>query len=141
MTTPAPRLTLTLLDGGFAICRLPADEPIPAWARRGALTSITLTVDELSIVCAADDVPDHVNADPGWRALQVAGPLPLDVPGVLAALAGPLADAGIPIFAVSTFDTDYLLVGSDRLDDTRAALGAAGHTLSPGTDDDPKGSL
>lgn len=122
-------LTLVLHPGRYAICRLPANDPVPAWARRGALTSITLTRDELSIVCREADVPPDVRQEPGWRALKVAGPLALEISGVLSSLAGPLADAGIGIFTVSTFDTDYLLVKEDRLDEAISVLASAGHRV------------
>lgn len=103
-------LTLTVLPETIAICRLSVDEAVPDWAMLGEFVSITHTADELSIVCAEENVPLEVKADRGWRALKVAGPLDLALTGVLASLANPLAEAQINIFAVSTFDTDYLLV-------------------------------
>ena len=81
-----------------------------------ALTSISFTADETSVVCASGLVPAGVTADPGWRALAVAGPMDLDLTGVLASLTQPLADAGLALFAVSTYDTDYLLVRASALE-------------------------
>ena len=102
--------TLSVLPETLAICRLNANEAIPAWAMNGEFVAITRTLDELSIVCAAENVVPDVKADRGWRVLKVAGPLDLTLTGVLASLAKPLAEAKINIFTVSTFDTDYLLV-------------------------------
>jgi hypothetical protein len=103
-------LTLTILAKPLAICRLSPDTDVPEWAMIGEFVSITHTADELSIVCAEENVPSDVKADRGWRALKVEGPLDLALTGVLASLANPLAEARINIFAISTFDTDYLLV-------------------------------
>lgn len=116
----------------FAVCRLGPGEPIPGWAQQapGPLASVTRTRDELSIVVAQSAVPREVQAETGWRALSVEGPLPFTLTGVLVSLAAPLADAGVPIFVLSTFDTDWLLVANDRLDDAVAALERAGHQVN-----------
>ena len=90
------------------------------------------TAADTSIVCASARVPDGVRAERGWRALTVEGPLDFALTGVLAALAVPLADAGVSIFAVSTYDTDHVLVRSDRLADAVEALRAAGHSVVGG---------
>lgn len=115
----------------FAICRLPSEDPIPGWAEEAVqnLVSITRTGDELSIVCPQSAVPPDVRAELGWRALSVRGPLPFHLTGILASLAAPLAAAGVPIFALSTHDTDWLLVGRDLVDDACAALEFAGHQI------------
>ncbi len=126
--------TIALLDGTFAVCRLPADAPLPGWALGGAagpFVAIARTGDELSIVCRAEAVPQEVRSEPGWRCLRVAGALDFAEVGVLAALLAPLAAAGIAVFVVSTFDTDYLLVKSDRLDAAVEALRHAGHCVEP----------
>lgn len=122
-------LSLTVLSDPLAVCRLAPEDDPPPWAR-GQLVSVTRTAGELSVVCAHDAVPDGVRADGPWRALSVSGPLPFTATGVLAALAGPLAAAGIPIFALSTFDTDHLLVGAGALDDAIAVLREAGHRVT-----------
>ena len=88
------------------------------------------TAAEVSVVCDAAGVPDGAAAERGWRALTVEGPLDFALTGVLAALAVPLAAAGVSIFAVSTYDTDHVLVRSERLADAVAALRAAGHTVA-----------
>lgn len=126
----AHRLDLDLLPSPFAVCRLPADSPAPEWAT-GRLCSITRSADELSVVCPEEVVPDAVRSAGGWRCLKARGPFAFDETGVLASLASPLADAGVPILAPSTFDTDYLLIPGDRLERARTALRAAGHRLYP----------
>lgn len=107
-----PPLTLTLLSETLAVCRLEPDDPVPSWADGPGFASVTRTDDELSVVCPERRVPDDVRAEGGWRAFRVEGPLDFSMVGILASLTGPLAAAGIPVFAVSTFDTDYLLVSS-----------------------------
>jgi len=119
--------TFTLLDGHYAIVRLHADDPIPAWAR-GAFSSITRTGDELSVVCDEGGAPDVV-ADRGWRCLKLAGPFPLDQTGVAAAFTRVLADAGIALFVISTYDTDYVLVRDAALEHASAALRASGYAV------------
>jgi hypothetical protein len=120
-------VTFTILEGDYAIVRLGADEAIPPWAR-GAFVSITRTSDELSIVCEEGNVPD-VLADRGWRCLKVAGPMPLDQTGVAAAFTRVLADAGVALFVISTYDTDYVLVRDAAIDDAVAAFRAAGYVV------------
>jgi hypothetical protein len=122
-------LALSLLPERFAITRLGADSAIPAWATEGPFFSITRTGDELSVVTELSRVPAGVQSQPGWRVLKVQGPFVLSEVGVLAALATPLAEARISLFAISTFDTDYLLVASDTLSAAVAALERAGHTI------------
>jgi hypothetical protein len=124
-------LTLVPVEGDFAICRLPHDAPLPVWTFGGAFFSITRTADELSVVCRQEAVPAGVRCERDWRCLRVAGTLDLSLVGVLASLVAPLADAGISVFAVSTFDTDYLLV--KELDAKRAAevLRSKGHAIAP----------
>ena len=119
-------LTLTVLPETLAICRLSVDEAVPDWAMLGEFVSITHTNDELSIVCAEDNAPADVKADRGWRALKVEGPLDLALTGIVASLADPLAKAQINIFAVSTFDTDYLLVKGYNLPSACDVLRRAG---------------
>ena len=121
--------TLRLLVGELAISRLAPDAPPPDWAQVGELTSITRTRDELSVVCAAAAVPDDIPHDRGWRALELRGPLDFDLVGILADLSATLADAGVSIFAISTHDTDYVLVRAHQLDQGVTALEAAGYRV------------
>jgi hypothetical protein len=123
-------MRLDVLSGEFAIVRLDPNVNIPAWAQPEQPTeflSITRTRDELSIVCESSQVPVELAAERGWRCLKVAGPLDFSLVGVLASLAEPLARAGIPIFSISTFDTDYLLVNAAKLEAAIAALESMGH--------------
>jgi len=103
------KLKMTAIDGRFAVCRLEANHPLPAWAI-GTFVSITRTPDELSIVCPQESVPADIRAERDWRLLRVEGPIPFEVTGVAAAITTPLADAGISVFLIATFDTDYVLV-------------------------------
>ena len=116
-----------VLPGSFAVCRLERHAPWPEWAR-GSFVSLTATEDELSVVCEASAVPAGITADREWRVLKVAGPFAFTTTGVLASLAAPLAQAGVSLLAIATYDTDYLLVKSDALDRAIATLTAAGHT-------------
>jgi uncharacterized protein len=124
------RLELMVLPEVFAIVRLAADAPLPLWAIEGDFFSVTRTSDELSLVCRANQVPSSLTAEMGWRALKVQGPFALSEIGVLAALSAPLAQAKVSLFAISTFDTDYLLVSDKKLNAAIAALRAAGHAVS-----------
>lgn len=122
-------LRLQVLPEVLAVCRLAADDALPLWLPARSFLSVTRTAVELSVVCAADAVPAGIRCEPGWRALAVAGPLDFALTGILASIATPLADAGISIFAISTFDTDYVLVKAERLNDAIEALRRAGHHL------------
>jgi hypothetical protein len=126
---PPPALRLTVLDDTFAVCRLPADAIVPDWAWTGEVACVTRTRDELSIVCRGDLVPAEVLREGGWRCLRVRGPLPFTLTGVFSRIAQPLADAGISLFAVMTYDTDYVMVKDEALRDAIGALMAAGHEV------------
>src|SRR5512134_1271532 len=121
--------TLTLLPGRLAICRLHPEAALPAWAEGGAFCSVTRTKDELSVVSEEAAVPEGITANRGWRMLKLHGPVPFEETGILAALAAPLASSGLSIFAISTFDTDYLLVKDDALEAALRALRGAGHKI------------
>lgn len=124
------KLTLTLLPETLAICRLPPEVPTPAWASGGDFFSITRTRDELSVVAPEGRVPAAVRREGSFRALKVEGPIPFSAVGILAALLDPLARAGISVLALSTFDTDYLLVKQSDLDRVVAELRATGHRVN-----------
>jgi hypothetical protein len=121
-------LILDVLPGSFAICRLAPDAPLPPWIA-GAFTSITRTATELSIVCDDAAVPASVAAQRNYRALAVRGPLDFSLVGIVADLSRVLAAASISIFVVSTYDTDYLLVGDANFERAIATLREAGHTV------------
>jgi hypothetical protein len=123
------RLHFSVLPGPLAIVRLAPDAAIPAWAASRTFSSVTRTEEELSIVTPASNVPAGLSQDTQWRALKVHGPFDLAEVGVLAAISVPLADVGISIFVISTFDTDHLLVADQRLQAAILALEKAGHTV------------
>ena len=122
-------LTLAFLPDRYAVCRLGENDSVPDWAYSRGFVSITRTQEELSIVCLQDSVPSDVSCRRDWRCLKVDGPLDLEQTGVLASLAGPLADAGIPVFVVSTYDTDYLLVSAPQATRAAEVLTDAGHRI------------
>ncbi len=116
----------------FALARLGALEAVPDWVAGHDLIAVVRTRDELSIVCRSDAVPASVDdVQRGFRGLAVVGTLDFGLTGVIAGLTRPLADAGIPIFSISTFDTDYMLVRGERLDAAKAALAGAGYDVLP----------
>lgn len=125
----AARRRLVVLEGRFAVCRMPADAPWPE-AMAGPLASITRTADEVSIVCPSGQAPSGARVEDGWRALQLQGPIPFEEIGVLSALSAALAAAGLSVFALSTFDTDYVLVREAALVRAMAALRDAGYAVS-----------
>lgn len=114
----------------MAICRLPPEDQLPSWATALPLSSITRTATELSVVCPESVLPECTKTVAGWRVFQVEGVLDFSVTGILASLAQPLADAGVSIFAISTYDTDFVLVQEKDLEKAVEALTASGHCVS-----------
>ena len=123
----SPKLRLVVMPGVHAVVRLGPRAKVPT--RLTGFHSITRTDKELSIVCRQDLAPRGGRSEKGFRCLEVSGPLPFDATGVLASLALPLARARIPILAISTFDTDYVLVREERLSAAVRALERAGHSV------------
>jgi hypothetical protein len=116
----------------LAVCRLASDARTPGWAMEGEFFCVVRTREELSIVyredvCRGDPMPDAAPVEPGWLALKLEGPFQFSMTDVLASFLQPLAEARIPIFAISTFDTDYVLIKRENLEQAVAALGTAGH--------------
>ena len=122
-------VTIDRWPDSYAVCRLDPTAAVPEWASRGRLHSITRTATELSIICDADGVPSDVRAERGYRVLAVRGPLDLKLTGVLAGLVAPLAAAGISVFAIATYDTDYLLVREHDIDHAVTVLRNAGYEV------------
>ncbi len=116
------------LPSTFAVCRLPPDAPAPATTV--PFTSITRTADELSIVCPIDQAPQNAKCESPWTCFKLEGPFPFALTGVLASFLNPLAERGIPIFAIATFDTDYVLVKEEHAETAAETLIKAGHTLT-----------
>ncbi|MGB3500543.1 MAG: ACT domain-containing protein [Mesorhizobium sp.] len=124
-----PFITLRALDGEYAIARLEADAAIPGWADGPGFVSISRSDEELSVVCLAARVPADIRHDAGWSCLKFHGPFAFDETGIALAVIRPLSDAGIGIFFVSTFDTDYLLLKAENMSRAKALLTQAGHKL------------
>ncbi len=120
------------LPGPYAIVRLPPDAPVPDWTTKGKFTSITRTPEELSIVCPADSIPKDLDPGSRWVCLRLEGPFAFSQTGVLLSFIEPLSNNGIPIFAISTYDTDYVLVSKEHIDRALDSLREAGHELLSG---------
>ena len=123
------KLRFRRIAGQFAVCQLSADAPVPQWATVGVFTSVTRTADELSIVCPLENVPQKHKPEVPWICFKLEGPFDLLQVGVLASFIDPLASSGIPIFAVATYDTDYVLIQEDFAVRALEALKEAGHGL------------
>ena len=119
-------LPLVILPDRLAVCRLASYAPFPDWARPGYLLALVRTPDELSVVCEERLVPPEVRAERGWRAFQVMGSLDFSMVGVLVVILTPLAEAGVNILAISTYETDYILVRESALERAVQSLTQAG---------------
>ncbi len=124
-----PKLTISLLSDELAVCRLPADREPSASLADGGFYSITRTADEVSVVCPADSAPTWAECERGWRAFVVDGPLDLALVGVLNSMLTPLVAANVPVFAISTYTTDYVLVREKDVRPATTAFKIAGHTV------------
>ncbi len=122
-------LDLYLLDGTYAVCQLEATVPIPGWALGEGFVSISRSEEELSVVCLESRVPAGIKAERDWRCFGLAGPFDFALTGILAAVLNPLAQAGVGVFAVSTYNTDYVLIKSEHLNQGITALTQAGHRV------------
>ncbi|OJJ14472.1 hypothetical protein BKI52_42585 [marine bacterium AO1-C] len=120
------QLTFELLSGIYSLCRLEPHEGVPNWVYLSAFYSITKSKEELSIVCEEYLVPNDVTVEESWRLLRIKGTLDLSLTGITAKFSTPLADAGINICVIATYDTDYLMVKSDKILDTLNTLSHAG---------------
>ena len=125
-----PNLTLSILPNHLAICRLSPDADIPAWSKNTEFYSITRSKDELSVICFNENAPLDVQAERDWRALKIQGRLDFSLTGILASLVSPLAEAEISVFAISTYDTDYVLVREKFLSQAISILKKEGHSLN-----------
>jgi hypothetical protein len=109
-------LTMKLLKEKCGVCRLDKTELIPEWSKNSDFFSITRTSDELSVVCSEDNIPNDIKCEKDWRVLKIEGPLDFSLIGILASISTILAQKGISIFAISTYDTDYILVKNKDID-------------------------
>ncbi|CUH97386.1 hypothetical protein P22_3514 [Propionispora sp. 2/2-37] len=122
-------LTMDVLPDKIGICKLDVNQEIPLWALQGEFFSITKTTEELSIVCSEENIPGAVLCERGWRALKLKGPFPFDLVGIVAQVSAAVARAGVGIFVISTYDTDYILVKAKDLDSAVEALRNDGHSI------------
>ena len=127
--TSMKKLNLSLLPPRYAVCQLHPDKHIPYWALLGDFVSLTRTPEELSIVCQQDNVPENVEAERGWRCVQVQGAFDFSISGVNASLAVPLANAEISVLAIATYATDYLLIKEENIERALLVLEQAGHSI------------
>lgn len=123
------KLNLSVLKGTYGIAQLDPQSSIPPWASQGEFFSITRSTEELSVVCLASAIPESVRSDQGWRIFKIQGPFAFDQVGILNAVTSVFAEKGIGLFAISTYDTDYILVKEDHLDHVIASLMDAGHQV------------
>ncbi|HYX70752.1 MAG TPA: ACT domain-containing protein [Terriglobales bacterium] len=123
------KLKFSLFSPGVVVCRLEPDAALPEWATRGAFFSVTRTKEELSIVCAEEQVPAGVQHSGRFVALKLQGPFAFSETGVVSSFVAPLAEAGVPVFVVSTFDTDYVLVPEEAWGWALSVLKQAGHEI------------
>jgi len=123
------KLSLSLLPHTYAVCQFHPDKHIPYWALMGDFVSLTRTNEELSIACQEDNVPDDIEAERGWRCLQVQGAFDFSAAGVHASLAIPLAEADISVLAIATYATDYLLIKEKNVERALQVLEQAGHSI------------
>jgi hypothetical protein len=126
-----PELKFRWIQGQFAICRLACGDPVPEWATKGMFTSITRTSDELSIVCPLENVPEQFKPEIPWICFKLEGPFAFSQTGILHAFIVPLAENGVPIFAIATFDTDYVLIQESFMGVALNSLQGAGHEIVP----------
>ncbi|MGZ4436257.1 MAG: ACT domain-containing protein [Nocardioidaceae bacterium] len=122
---------LTRHKDGLAVVRLGPGAQVPSWAVASTLFSVTATATETSLVCHASSVPARAPKQGPFVAFEVTGPLDFALTGVLHTLLGPLADAEISVFTLSTYDTDWILVHAAKADAAEEAWTAAGHTVHP----------
>ena len=122
-------LRLSLLPEILAVCRLPLDSDLQMWFLTDPFFAMLRSGDELTIVCAQGKVPLEVEHEPGWRAMKIDGVFAFNQTGVLESVLKPLAQASIGIFALSSFETDYVLVKSENVEKARPALEGAGHRI------------
>jgi hypothetical protein len=117
------------LPGLYVIIRQDSNSPVPGWVSKSEFVSITRTADELSIVCPADHIPKEFSTVPRWICLKLEGPFPFSQTGVLLGFIEPLSSNAVPIFAISTYDTDYVLIPQEHIDRALILLREARHEL------------
>ena len=118
-------MKVSLLEETYGVCRLPSNTRIPEWTERQTkqtFLSITQTSEELSIVCPMQWIPSGVQCERDWKCIKIIGPLDFNQIGVISSMSGALAQHSIPLFVISTYDTDYLFVKEDNIVKTKQIL-------------------
>ncbi|WP_349434841.1 ACT domain-containing protein [Pararhizobium sp. A13] len=123
------KLLIRLVDAEYAITRLNIGTPLPEWLMGPGFWTVSSSREEMTLVCRATRIPSNVQSSGGWRCLRIEQHFTFEVPGVLASVLNPLSDAGVGIFANSTFSTDYVFIIGSDLDKAVAALKAHGHEI------------
>jgi uncharacterized protein len=123
------QLRIIVLNGEFALCRLNADDKIPSWVLPSSFYNISKTTDELSVVCESNYVPENIKCDKGWQILKIADVLDLSLTGITAKFSTALADAGVNLCVIATYDTDYIMVKEEKLETAKSALINAGFII------------
>ena len=124
------KLVMKVIDETYGVCRLNNNQSVPDWAKDSRFYSITRTFEELSIVCSQANIPDGVKCEKDWRMLKIEGPLDFSMIGIIASISTVLAQAKISIFAVSTFDTDYILLKDKDFDNAVKVLRNEGYEIT-----------
>jgi uncharacterized protein len=128
-TNSRQKLKFRRLQGEYVIVKFAADAAVPEWAEKGEFTSVSRTAEELSIVCPSDNQPRNAQSSHRWSCLKLQGPFPFSQTGVLLSFIEPLSANSIPIFVVSTYDTDYVLIQQEFSEKAVELLLEAGHRL------------
>lgn len=123
------KLKIKLLEKKFCVCRLNKNDTVPEWTRNNDFCSITRTSEELSIVCMQNNVPDDIKCEKDWRILKIEGPLDFSLVGILASISEILSQSKISIFAISTYNTDYILVKDSEISNAVNELSKSGYEI------------
>jgi hypothetical protein len=125
-----PNISMRLLSDVYGVCRMDKNDPIPEWIEDSRFYSVTKTMEELSVVCPQNRIPDHIKCEKGWRILKVEGTLEFSLIGILSFISTVLANNGISIFAISTYDTDYILIKEKDTDKVISVLTSENYSES-----------
>lgn len=123
------KLKLRVLSSNYGVCRLEPQTEVPSWSMMGDFYTVSRTQDELSVVCQSKFIPPAIKAEIDWRIFKIEGPFAFTQIGILNAVTSVLAENGISLFAISTFDTDYIMVKCGDLKDAITALRQAQHSI------------
>lgn len=122
-------IRLRRVFGRYGIARLAPDAPIPNWINGPELSAVIRADDELTIVCAADRIPEGVETDSPWACFRSVGPFDFQTTGIVQSLVAPLSEAGIGVFVLCTYDGEHILVAEQDCERAFNLLAEAGHTF------------